>query len=1175
MHHLVFDGVSLYRVILPELATLYGAFAAGRPSPLAEPIVQYADYAAWERTDAANVAYARSLEYWRQRLADVSSLPLPLDHPRPDHQRFHGGMEPLKIPKDLADRLDELSREAGSTFFQTMACAFAVLLSRYSGQEDIVFGTVIDLRARPEFEAMVGYCLTPLVVRADLSGDPTFLELLARMRETLLDGLEHKVPFQQLVSELHRSGEPGANPIFQSMVVLEPEVAAPDPDWSLHQMESGVGNAVGHAKVDLHIELDRRPDGHVSGRLIYNTDLFEPDTARRMVGHWGTLLEGIADRAALPISALPCLTEAERRQQLVDWNATDADLSTGSCIQDMITAQARRTPDKVGVMFADEVMTYAELDRHAERVARHLRAVGAGPGTIVALYLERSLEMVVGMIATLKAGAAYLPLDPRHPTDRLAFMLRDAGASVLLTQRGLLDTLPTHSAITLDVNRLMLAREPSDAAGALPATDPDGLAYVIYTSGSTGKPKGVAVCHSSVVNLISAMAHRPGLTSDDKFLAVAPYSFDMSVGDVWPTLGVGATLVLASPEEAADGRALGRLISTSGATVMQATPATWQMLLDAGWDGQAGLVVQCGGEELSSGLAESLLDRSSAVWNMYGPTETTVWSTCEQVQRDVGITIGRPVANTRIYILDKHLLPVPVGVAGELCIGGAGVARGYFHRPELTASRFLPDPFVPHERIYRTGDFARYLPDGRIEHLGRIDHQVKLRGFRIEPGEVEAALQAHPGVSQALVLVQKDGKGDASLVAYLVGRAGAPPPAGAALRALLKTTLPNYMVPSTFVPLEALPLSPNGKVDRQALPDLEYHSSQYVAPRNDLEVRLAGIFARVLAVQRVGAEDDFFDLGGHSLLAARLLRDVEAELGVKVPLASIFQESATIAGMAKVIESRRDPDHESGLVIPIQSRGTAPVLFFVQPDESAMLSLRHFTGPLGPNQRVLGLLPERVGRHFDQSRGIEQLAEPMLATIRKTQPHGPYLLAGYSLGGLIAYEIAGRLNGLGERVAWLGILDAAIGEALFQRELWPRSPRGFLGRLAQVGPWGAAQVAKKLAWRWMRAPLVRSQRLAPAADDFDYRGAVLLGARYACPGHEVPMDLFTSADRVNSTGSSTLGWEKVHLGQIRLHAIPGKHLAMLTEPNVRLAAEILSGGVRGALETTAVGPGGL
>jgi amino acid adenylation domain-containing protein len=904
MHHLIFDGVSLYRVILPELIALYDAFAAGRPSPLSEPLVQYADYVDWERTEAAGIAYARSLEYWRHRLADAPSLPLPLDHPRPPRQRFRGGMEPLQISKELADRLDRLSRQAGSTFFQVMACAFAVLLSRYSGQEDVVFGTVIDLRDRPEFEAMVGYCLNPLVLRVDLSGEPTFLQLLHQVRETLLDGLEHKVPFQQLVSELHRSRDLGANPMFQTMLVVEPLVATRDPAWSLHQMEAEVGNAVGHAKVDLHIELDRRRDGHVSGRLIYNSDLFERDTARRMVGHWNTLLEGIAAGAILPVSELPLLTEGERDQQLIEWNATAAAFPASSCVHELVSAQAQRTPDKAALMFGNEAMTYGELEQRASALADRLRAAGAGPSTIVALCLERSPEMVVAMLGTLKSGSAYLPLDPRYPAERLAFMLQDSGAVVLLTQRSLMDTFPAHGAATVCVDEQSQPAEQLPQAAPLTPASSDDLAYVIYTSGSTGQPKGVAVSHASVVNMMTALARRPGLEPADRFLAVVPYTFDVCGGDVWVTLGVGATLVLASPEDAADGSRLGRLIATSGATVMQATPATWQMMLDAGWVGEPGLVALCGGEALTPSLAEALLDRTFALWNMYGPTETTVWSTCERIQRDALITVGRPIANTKLYILDSHLALLPVGVGGELYIGGAGVAREYLNRPELTADRFLPNPFVPGDRIYRTGDRARFLPDGRVDYLDRLDYQIKVRGFRIEPGEVEAAIMKHPGVRQVLVVARKDVDGDSSLVAYVVGDRVGHLPAAVELRSLLKASLPSYMVPSFFVPLEALPLTPNGKIDRKALPDLASEDPQadYVPPRTELEVRLADLFAEVLGRERVGANDDFFELGGHSLLAARLVVRLRDILGLELPLRLLFEHSSVADFAAELAE---------------------------------------------------------------------------------------------------------------------------------------------------------------------------------------------------------------------------------------------------------------------------------
>jgi amino acid adenylation domain-containing protein len=1157
MHHLIFDGVSLYRVILPEIVTVYDAFLKGEGSPLQEPQVQYSDYAVWARSQVKRPENARSLQYWRKQLEGSQSLALPMDNPRPARQRFRGGMEPFRITKDIVDRLDSFSLEVGATFFQTIASAFAVLLGRYSGQDDITFGTIIDLRDRPEFENMVGYCLSPMVVRVDLSNGPTFPELIARVRETLLTGMEHKVTFPQLVQAVHRGRDPGANPIFQCMVVLEPQVAAPESGWSLHQIDADFGAAAGHAKVDLHMELDRRPEGDISGRLIYNSDLFEPPTARRMVRHWITLLQGIALRPDRVIADLPLLTEEELQQQLVEWNATLTKVPDKTCIHEIFAEQARVAPDKPAVEFRGEALTYGELDRWSNAVAYRLRNAGAGRGTVVALCLERSVETVVAMLATLKSGAAYLPLDHRYPAERLSFMLRDSGATIVVTQQGLVDRLPLDGLTALCIEKERWDQDQLSPRLSPPSViAPDSVAYVIYTSGSTGRPKGVAVKHSSVVNLMTTLARHPGLDSADRFLAVVPFTFDVSGGDVWVTLGAGATLILASPEQASDDRELGLLIETSGATVMQATPATWEMLIAGGWAGQPTMVALCGGEELTPTLAAGLLDRTGELWNMYGPTETTVWSMCEHVERGKDVSIGRPIGNTRVYILDWHLMPVPVGVSGELFIGGAGVAVGYVNRPELTSERFLPSPFNPDERIYRTGDLARFLPDGRVAIQGRVDYQVKVRGFRVEPGEVESAIMAHPGIRQALVMSRRDVQGS-SLVAYIVGHNRGHAPPASELRDQLQGSLPSYMMPSSFVELDALPLTLNGKVDRSALPDPAYRGDDYRAPESDLEAHLASLFAEVLGLERVGLDDDFFELGGHSLLALHLLRRIEQDFNVRLPLVSIFEQGSTVAGMASLVAAGDALSQDRRSVVVLHPEGSSPTLFFTYPSEVSVVSLRHFARLLGADQPLMALLPDQPGQRFDISRTIEELAEPLVAVIREAQPVGPYYLAGFSFGGLLAYEIAGRLMAAGEDVAWLGVLDCGTPD-VNRRLLWINSRRGFFARVVEAGPRALVFRATKIGRNIVTWPFVRLGVIRPPfSDDFDWRGALELGAKYRCHGLQVHLDLFASADSARKTGNSSLGWDAVHKGQMTVHSVPGTHLALVTQPHVELVAGII------------------
>ena len=1167
LHHLVFDGVSLYRIILPELIALYEAFRAGLPGPLAEVRLQYADYATWELAWAGSDEMRRRLSHWRGRLEEAPRLELPLDHSRPPTQRFHGGMEPLFLTGELTRGLRKIASDAGCTLFQVVCAAFAVLMHRYSSQDDVVFGTMADLRQRPELESMVGYCLTPLVLRVDLCGDPTFLELLGRARDEILGALANLVPFERVVREVQPRRDPSMNPIYQAMVVVEPPVMASDPSWSMHQMDVAVGNAVGHAKLDLHLELDERPEGHMSGRLIYNSDVFDRETARRVAGHVVRLLEGIVEDPGSRVSELPVMTEQELRRQIVDWNATEAGYPDQSSLHELIQEQAERTPEAVAVQCAGLRLTYRELDRRANRLAHRLRAAGVARGDLVAICVPRSLDMLVAMLAILKAGGAYVPLDPLYPTERLAFMVQDSGARVVVTQAGLPAGLSGQDIVVIHTADV-------DAAGELPDTTPaagataEDLAYVIYTSGSTGKPKGVRIHHRAVVNLICAMAREPGVSAADTVLAITTYSFDIAVVELWLPLVSGARIELATTEVVADGRRLASLFEESRPTFMQATPATWRMLVESGWKGDPALVALAGGEAVDRQLADQLLDRCGRLWNVYGPTETTVWSTLGPIERGERVSIGRPIANTRVYLLDRHRRPVPVGAPGEIFIGGHGVAQGYLNRPELTAERFVPDPFRPGTQMYATGDLGRLRPDGQIEHMGRLDHQVKVRGHRIELGEVEAALLRDPRVASAVVITHDDRFGDRELVAYFVPAKEAPSDVPG-LRALLRRILPEFMVPSVFVKLAALPLTPNGKVDRKALPapgaSSQVAAEEYVAPRTPLEEQLVTVWARVLGVARVGVEDDFFDLGGHSLLAVRLLAEVHRVLGVEVPVAAFFQGASTVAGLATAIEES-GVQRPSSLLFSVQPNGSRPPLFFVHSHETSMLTLRHFTRPLGPDQPVLALLPKRQEQRFDQSGSVEQMAADLVAAIRRAQQRGPYYIAGHSFGGILAYEIASQLRAAEQAVDWVGILDAST-PAEAGRWLHARlRPRARLRRLLQPGLRRASVKILDVVRRESSEALASiGMKLDPLGESqYDWEGAMALVLKYQPAGMDAPMDLIAPTELLMWAGSRYLGWEKVHRGSLALFEVPGNHLSMLTEPQVDTLAQLVADRLRAA-----------
>lgn len=787
----------------------------------------------------------------------------------------HWRAEPHRIDSEVLRRFADRHGLRSETLVYG---AWAVLLSRYSGEREVVFGI-----ASP-------HSPWPRRLRLDVDPDASVLDWLAVV----------KAAVAEVGAQNGRSGDEAS---FETVVAIAESTTA--------------GVVGGDAQAEAPLVVTAVVGHRLRFHARYHRGRLETRAVDRLLGHFERLMAEAVTDADRPVGRLPWLSEGERRQVLVDWNDTAADFPRTTPLHALVEAQARRAPQADAVIDERVAISYGDLDARANRVARHLVALGVGPEVVVGVCLERSAEMVVALLGILKAGGAYLPLDPEFPADRLELMLDDSAAPVLVTQRSLLELLPSTSAraICLDADHQQIACRPPTAPE--PSFHPDQLAYVIYTSGSTGRPKGVQVTHANMTNFLTTMAERPGLTEHDVLVAVTTLSFDIAGLELYLPLTIGAKVVVASSDTAAEPGRLARLIEDCGATVVQATPATWRMLVDDGWRGVPGLKALCGGDALPVALADELLARGLELWNMYGPTETTVWSTVVRVDLGRAPTIGRPIANTTVYVLDQSQEPVPVGVAGELHIGGAGVARGYLHRPELTAERFVPDPFgpTPGGRLYKTGDLGRWREDGTLEFLGRLDNQVKVRGFRIELGEIETALDAHPSVRATAVVAPADPGGDRRLVAYLVPEGA--PPSVPQLRRHLESRVPSYMVPSLFVLLDALPLTPNGKVDRKALMAPEMARAEaalaYVPARTPTEQVLAAIWTEVLGVDRVGVEDDFFELGGHSLLAAHVVSCVRERLGARLELRSLY-EAPTVAELATVVAACEVGDEEPPLV---------------------------------------------------------------------------------------------------------------------------------------------------------------------------------------------------------------------------------------------------------------------
>ncbi|WP_406694053.1 amino acid adenylation domain-containing protein [Singulisphaera sp. Ch08] len=906
MHHIISDGWSL-GVLIREAGALYDAYAHGRPSPLPELPIQFADYALWQHQWLQGHTLNPQLAYWTKQLAGLTPLEIPTDRPRPPALSHHGGERSTVIAMPLLDEIRKLSREEGATLFMTLIAAFQTLLHRISGQNDIAVGSPVAGRTRPETEGLIGLFLNTLVLRTELAGTLSFRELLRRTKPIVLDAFAHQdLPFEQIVEAVAAHRDSSRSPLFQAMLILQ---NAPLPPLATAGLTMSVLEPpVETAKFDLTLKLTETDQG-LNAALEYATDLFESDTIDRMLGWFHTLLKGIVANPETPLADLPLLGGGEHNRLLVEYNDTGIELPDGSSVPRLFEAQAARTPHATAVIDAHgRSLTYSQLDRAANQLAHQLRSLGAGTDTLVALCSERSPDMLVALLGVLKAGAAYLPLDPDYPRDRLDFMLRDSGAAILLTDRHIQKLLPDTGVrvVLLDDDRAEIEHHDGSSAPDI-TIHPASLAYVIYTSGSTGKPKGVMIPHDALNNFLLAMRALLELKPGDSLLAVTTLSFDIAVLELFLPLALGARIELASRDEATDGRRLAKRLHNANARFLQATPATWRLLLDSGWNGQLGLTILCGGEAMTRELAERLLPNADALWNLYGPTETTVWSTAARVETGNGaVSIGRPIANTQIYILDALLQPVPIGVAGELYIGGDGVVRGYLDRPALTAERFLPDPFgKPGARLYRTGDLARWRTDGTLECLGRLDHQVKIRGHRIELGEVEDALNLHPSVQAAVAVARPDAQGNAQLVAYLV-TADEARTTTAELRRWLKNALPEPMIPSAFVLLDALPLTPNGKVDRNALPDpntqLIVAGEPYEAPRTKAENLVAQTWAQILKRDHIGIHDNFFELGGHSLLATQVASRLRDAFNIDIPLRTLF-EATTVAALAQRLET--------------------------------------------------------------------------------------------------------------------------------------------------------------------------------------------------------------------------------------------------------------------------------
>jgi len=1198
MHHIVSDGWSL-GILFGELSVLYSGYLSGGDSQLPELTIQYGDFAAWQKERLRGKVLESRISYWKEHLDRLPLLALPFDHPRPAVQTFRGGRALIAVPKPVADGLKSLSEQDGASLFMTMMSAFKILLSRYANQYDFAVGTSVAGRYRVDIEDLIGCFLNLLAIRTNLAGDPDFREVLRRVRESTLNAYDHQdLPFEKLVEALQPARTAAHTPLFQVTFELH------------HRRGKGVGfqglevewpelaerNNI--AKYDLSISMSETEDG-LNGFVLYNADLFDATTIDRMMGHFQVLLSGIVANPDQPISQLPLLTGDELHWCVTEANATQEEVPV-AYFHRMFEAQMERTPDATALKQDNRRMTYRELNERANQLANFLRSSGIGLESLVGVFMHRSPEMMVALLGVLKSGGAYVPLDPTYPLERLQFMAADAGVKIVLTEKRLAGTLAISG-----ITEITLESSWDSLIAPLPAENhsvplhPLNLAYVIYTSGSTGRPKGVMITHLGITNYVRWAADAYRAANGRGALVHSPIGFDMTLTGLFPPLVVGKSVELLSEAPGVE-RLKEKLLEEKGFSLIKITPAHLELLNrqlpPEALQGRTGTLV-VGADALSAealSLWRAQVDGTNII-NEYGPTETVVgcaiYTISDGTTRSGPVPIGVPISNMQMYVLDQNLGPAPIGVEGELYIGGFGVARGYLNRPDLTAERFVPDPFSrePNSRLYRTGDACHYLAERRdhIEFRGRLDYQVKLRGFRIELGEIEAALLRHPAVREAVVVEQKAQADDKRLIAYLVTHVGHPAGTGE-IREFLKKQLPEYMVPAGFVVLPALPLTPNGKVDRRALPAavLEQGKGEQktISARDPIEEKLVELWEAVLDVRPISIKDNFFEIGGHSLLAERLTAHIRREFDKTIKLSTFF-EKPTVEQIAALLREG-DVHWSDSPLVALKPDGTRPPFFCVHSLSGEVAIYSNLARSMPADQPFYAFRTAHPSEVGDEAQSIRSMASTYVELMVSVQPHGPYHLGGYSFGCVIAFEMAQQLRAQGRQVGLLVLVDGISPFALHQigergdavtfagivrdwarmekvelalpheliRSLSPEKGLEYI--LAQVKSANLLKANQDIGWvrRFLNGIKARSQAIR------DYSPTQYDGTITLFRSTEVEQE---SAKALIEAGVDVLdpkrGWDKLSTKPLDTHFISGHHATLLQMPHVeRLAQELVT-----------------
>ena len=1184
IHHVVTDGWSM-GVLMHEVESLYQSFAQGVPSPLPELEVQYADYARWQRDWLQGDVLKEEVAFWRRQLDGAPTLlELETDHPRQLLRTMRGAQHPVALSEEVSRWLREFHRQEGVTLFMTLMAGFHALLWRYTGQSDILVGSPVAGRSRVELEPMIGFFVNMIPIRTNFTQVPSFRELVNQVRDASLAAYTHQdLPFDKLVEELQPKRSPGRNPIFQAILAFQN--AAPQSSLAKVSLPAGAPVSA-DVKFDLEVHLSDGPEG-VRGWFVYSPELFEPAFIARMVFHFQQLFEKAMAAPDSELSMLSLLDQAEYRQVVEEWNETAVPVPDG-CVQEVFEREAELRSDKIAIESLDEQISYRELNRRANTLARRLRDAGVGPEVFVGVMVERSAALIVALLGIGKAGGVYVPINLSDPAKRVDFILEDAGVNVIVTTKTQATALAGKDSSVIYVDDL----SEDDHQSVKSNITPDNLAYLMYTSGSTGIPKGVGITHRNIVGFVKT-ANFAELSADETLLHLAPISFDASTFEIWAALLNGARLIIYPPTLPSLSE-LGTLVAQTQVTTLFLTTGLFHQFVDSNVS-NIGAVRQLltGGDALSPALLQKGIEQieNVSIVNCYGPTESTVMACCYQVDRHrptSSVPIGRPVSNTRLYIINA-LQPAGIGERGELFIGGHSLGRGYHNRPDLTAERFLPDAYGPQPgaRLYRTGDAARYLNDGLIQFLGRIDDQVKISGFRIEPREIEAVLSTHPGLRAVVIVAKDETAGQKLLVAYYVSNSETGPGSDE-LRTYLKERLPEYMVPSVYVPLEALPLTPHGKVDRAALPapavSLSRAGREYIAPQNDLQQQLVDIWEELFKLHPIGINDNFFELGGHSLQMIMLVARVEERLGKRVSMAELF-EDPTIEHLAGLIGHGKEALYQS-LIVPLRSEGTKPALYGPHASGGHVWCYKELVQHIGDDQPFFGLQarePENglVVYHND----IEAMATDYVEALRGFQPEGPYWLTGWSIGGVIAYEMARQLQQQGQEVALLALIDAAVPETEDRDYHWASLLSVFAYDLGLTQenfkrPASASSLPQMAQLRQLWVEARRAGAVPSAMTLVEFRKVFDTFKIYAntmrryrpgpfngkvtlfCPGDTVEQIAFVP-DTTEHVGEKQAdldpvkGWGEVASEGVEVHYVPGNHFSMLREPNVQALGEQL------------------